>query len=847
MTPEVIYCGFQRIAKQSYGQKDQDAAQSAAEQEVVLTVKLATSDAYEFELSIHKQADIQTLARTIEAVLDDRRIIVACLIDQGSENVLRWADRVLDVLDAQSIVLVLPVNEDKLLRVLQMTPSRPGTPKRPPSRLRQADETDQAPTTPKGSPRPQLEFIHLSNQQIDTPSVMTPAASPSIASPRPGFSEGKRSASRGLRLLRPNGVRQVSDIVTAPSTPTSASYLPPLPASPMPKAVLTTLMRLCSNAIALSGLLRYCARKKTLCEILFWLDSSVSTVDEDYISRIYLSPDAPLRLNIPREVSTTIEARELLKDGSLSWSAEGFLRTEGGLKVLRLESDHVKYYSRASITLTSNLNAERTKFIETMSMALHPEDTSILSLKERQVLGTRQAILEQVYGQYFPNEQDSAAKYFEYTLDQMTKPERDRLANRRSIFGALFDRRSPPAEVSKILPEAESRRPVQPLAKTTIPDAALAKAHVEEVMPMEDADLIGWTDVKDVNHVYQNTTAAGRDRSVTPTSGKIGKIGGLESNGNGGHRIAPQQDHVRPALSRTPSTVSDDTQASPKLTLSETQRADLLKRQTKLRTLLGVAPAEAIHNQSESTLHDYIERSTPVRSPSPTHSINSRFSATSSRISALRQDQSEDNERRMQARRAAKLYAMFGEHADSASSTPSYRNKQGYSRSASYSEHSPRPGSSASQYSPSYSRVPGRPGSISGQSLYSPSTSRNMTPNSILSKSDGRYQPDRQSPRKGLKNSFGMFRSPKPSALSTDILSNFPSPPSTGSPTANTFNRAFPQSGQYTSSLYQDDESILEVDSDEEDDEVEAIVQDVRTNMKLRQLLGNDAPTSTVT
>ncbi|CCG84179.1 protein of unknown function [Taphrina deformans PYCC 5710] len=842
-TPEIIYCGFQRISPVPRSQQYDKAAALAAAQEITIQITLTTPDAYSFAMAIHKQADVQTLARTVESTLVDRRIVVACLVDKGSNNVLRWSDTVNDVLDSTSTVEVIPLFEVDILHTMELVQARPYD--LPRSESRHSQRSVITGGVPNTAPLPQLEFMHLAQMKRAASlrqnkkhinSDMALRQPPRTMSRKGSETQlgGRKMSSKTLRALQPTAVRRPSDI--APDSPSSFYSVspPPLPASPMPDTVMCPLAKICSNSIALLAFCRFCVQKKTFTELLFWLDTTSKFVDEDFVFRVYLSPEAPLRLNIPREITNYTEARELLRAGILAWCEEKFQTSQESLRVKHLETGRTAFYRSATITLAREPQSERKIFISLLSKALDPEDTSILSLKERKTLHTRQAILQQVCAQYFPNNQVDIANYFEYRKEQLTKPERSRLAHRKNVYAGLFDKTSSPASSKSSLnnareviaaPKRAGSLTSRPVSENT-PEAQCTNPSESNSSQLVHKNLEDLT--HNTLHASANlfgTTAAGYDVDTTPSSST--------------------SKHHKTSGSFDSSMLSDDTHNTPGLSSNESHQADVSRRQSKLRSLLGDSPKEIIAQETSILSSDSI--GTPrIRSHSPTPSVVSHLSATSSRMSLTRAEKDEANERRIQARRAAKLYAMFGEHADSASTVPAYRGGNARSRS-SFSDSYQRPGSSASQYSPAFSRAPSRAGSTSAQSLYSP-TSAVLNQSSILSSPDSRYRPDRENNRKTLKRSFGMFRHSKPSSTQAELLSDFPAPPS-----SNDFNRSprgFSRnaSSHQGSAFFQDDASIMEVDSDEEDDdEGDAIVQDVRTNMKLRQLLGNDAPTSTIT
>lgn len=847
--PDVIYCGFTRISPIPRAQYYEKALSPATANEIVLTISILGPDRHNFTASIDKQADLQTLARTVEALLSERHIIVACLIDLGTDNPLRWSDTVDDVLDTDSVVGVIPLSDATLFRTMQMSDTvRPARP----SVERSTTAASTITTKSQSAPLPQLEFIQTAPER---PTLMSPAGSTYGALGRPAADGGylidtalvrrrsdmQKPSLRALRILRPsNGAKRSSSTLPAVE-PFAKTYIPPLPSSPIPKAIQSPLSRICSNSISLLAFFRFCTRKKTLCELLYWLDTSTTLISEDYIHRTYMRNDAPLKLNIPREVSTTIEARELLRDGILAYSEKGFERSPEGLRVQQLQSEKEALFRQAAITLSGPGGDERKKFVDLLAKALDPEDTSILSLKERKSLETRHAVLAQVCGQYFPGNQVDTKNYFEYEEEHMTKPERLRLANRRTVYNGLFDRRLSFKQASQNSVTTRSiKRPLLGAAGGFFKPqpsrvSSFATAQIDEVMPMEDSSITGWTDV-----ASESDPKTLHSRISSRTS-LLQSQDNTSSWPNGAASPTPSQtSHQTQVASMSSSTDLVEFAETTNGTLSaDNRKADLVRRQQKLRNILGASPQEVLDRQGSPQIVGDLRSFGVPRASSPTPSNHSRFTVAShgSRMSLSRAEQDEENERRSQVRRAAKLYAMFGEHTDSPNSVPSYRQRP-RSQQSSQTIFS-RPPSSASQYDASLARTTSR---------ISATSQRDGEPNTPARKQDSRYMPDRNSG--GSRRTFKSFLSKnnKGSPMPPDLLSGFPTPPSAkASPTSPAF-RHHLMRGRFGTSLYGSDESIMEeLGSDEEDDpEGEAIVADCRTNAKLRHLLGNDAPTSTI-
>lgn len=858
MQPEVIYCGFTRISPISREHLYQTAQSNTTSQEIVLTVSIIGPKRYNFTTAIHKQADIQTLARTVETLLSDRKVIVACLIDLGSDNPLRWSDTVDDVLDGDSVVGVIPLSEATLVRTMQLSQVNDLSTRPPVQRSQTAFSRESVKSV--SAPLPQLEFMHITPEkpQLETRrdsiygSVNSPGAESTyyidtaLVRRR---SDMQKPALRALRILRPSSAARTSEIPAV--EPFASTYIPPLPSSPIPKAIQTPLSQICSNSIALLAFFRYCARKKTLCELLYWLDTSSDLINEDYIDRIYLSNEAPLKLNIPREVSTTIEARELLRDGILAYSETGYARAPEGLRVQQIQSESEDLFKQAAITLAGSVKDERKDFVNLLAKALDPENTSILSLKERKSQDTRHALLKQVCGQYFPGEQVDTTNYFDYDEEHLTKPERLRLAHRRTIYAGLFDKRVPSMQSSHLSsrqhnsPRASllSRQNSVSHRRTT---SLRSSAQVGDLMPMEDADVDGWTDVAGERHESKkDTTMPGTpaDSSFTQGSAPHGDSTGQPANSNIGASISSLPAARQRRGSIVSSADSEDNQLVSATNATELRKADLVRRQQKLRNILGASPQAVLDKQNSPQIAGDMSSFGVAGPSSPTPSNMSRFTSASnaSRMSLSRAEQAEEDDRRSQLRRAAKLYAMFGEHADSPNSVPSYRQKLRSTKSSQSMHY--RPLSAASQYDAPTTRSVSR-ASFTSQQIYEPSSSARG--------SDSRYMPDRSSGGRKTFRSFMMKKNPKDSPGTSDLLSDFPTPPSaTVSPTSPAFRHNFTKHHQFGGSLYGDDESIMEeLGSDDEDEEGdpegEAIVADVRTNAKLRHLLGTDAPTSTV-
>lgn len=848
--PDVIYCGFTRISPVPRAQYYEKPHSPPSAQEIVLTVSVIGPHRYNFTAAIHKQADVQTLARTVEALLAERRIIVACLIDLGSDNPLRWSDMIDDVLDGDSVVGVIPLSEATLVRTLHLTQSSSARP----SNVRSTTTLSTVTTKSLSAPLPQLEFMHAGPAR---PQLTSRSGSSSSLGP-PNFLTGdstylidtalvrrrsdmQKPSIRALRILRPTSAQKRSSGLPAVE-PFAKTYIPPLPSSPIPKAIQSPLSRICSNSISLLAFFRFCTRKKTLCELLYWLDTSTSLISEDYIHRTYMSLDAPLRLNIPREVSTTIEARELLRDGILAYSEKGFEHSPEGLRVQKLQSEREALFRQAAITLSGTAGNERRNFVDLLAKALDPEDTSILSLKERKSLDTRHAILAQVCAQYFPGKQVNTNTYFEYEEEHLTKPERLRRVNRRTAYAGLFDKRSSPRQVSQSSIPQITRPTASPLSRSGFGQpsrvSSYASAQIGEVMPMEDSSITGWTEVAGDGSRPEAETSISR---VTSRAGRVRESDKSVAASSPGRVTSPNLSsvsHKRDSDSISSSGDATGSETAP-ASGSETRKADLVRRQQKLRNILGASPQDVLDKQGGSPrlVGDLSSFGVP-RAASPTPSTVSRFTTASrgSIVSLSRAEKDEEEDRRSQIRRAAKLYAMFGEHADSSASIPSYRQNARSHKSQSLLS---RPQSSASQYDLTPARSASR-ASFTSQ--------RNHEPTTPVKSHDGRYLPDRNSGGRRTLRSF-LTRNNSGSPMPPDLLSGFPTPPSaTASPTSPAFRTHLTCSKFGGASLYGDDESIMEeLGSDDEDDpEGDAIVADCRTNAKLRHLLGNDAPTSTI-
>ena len=862
IAPEIVFCGFQRMSTVSHDQYYKRQASLAEATEITITISI--NDGHTFHTPIHKQADIQTLARTIEGLLAERRLVVACLIDLGSDNILRWSDTVENVLDSDSVVGVIPLSKQTLMRTTQPTHSANET--------IDVDNTRGRPLS-STSPIPQMEFIQV------TPVLTRPGSYPGSI-PRSESDEknvsrrktdGQRSSTKALKALKANAKR-LSDLAIHPPTvePYAETWLPPLPMSPIPKAVQSRLTQICSNAVLLLNFARYCARKKTLCELLCWLDTT-HNVSEDYIGRIYLDREAPLKLNLPREVSTAVEARELLRDGALAWSETGFEVSQEGLTAKLVETENPNLFRAAAIVFTSPSTAQRKSFLEYLTKALDPKDVSILPLKDRTTTATRQAVLNQVCNQFFVGDQIHSQNYFEYGEFHMTKPERTRRGSKRITYG-VDDKKISPASSVLLLPLApatmeeyvktqSSSSPAQSFktasSLTQVESKADPSASVRESMTLSDHDTTPTQSVKDIpEDRYANGISINGPSNSIRKAQKLSSILGHTVDANGVVRsgtAAPVKrmvSHDR-SFSMASSILSDDSATV------DAPQEDSMKRQTKLRAMLGLSSQEIQKVQAKE----------PKRSSSPTPSIASRMSAQSGRYSVTshmsRAERDEASDRRLQARKAAKLYAKYG----------SENMPQALRTRKSVSDFDPalsRPGSSASIYSTA--SFTARTGSA--RSLYTPT-------------GPGRYKPDRgQLPQSGLRlRSFSLFKNGRREPSSNyddedrDSISDFPpKSPSISQRSPKHYTNGFevpPIPAKYKTDPHDinlddpnhdpehqgrdridslpsmksprdhDDLAFLEEDEEEdEDEEGEAIVQDVRTNMKLRQLLGNDAPTS---
>jgi hypothetical protein len=123
-----------------------------------------------------------------------------------------------------------------------------------------------------------------------------------------------------------------------------------------------------------------------------------------------------------------------------------------------------------------------------------------------------------------------------------------------------------------------------------------------------------------------------------------------------------------------------------------------------------------------------------------------------------------------------------------------------------------------------------------------PSSRFSILPDRSASRASG-YTPDRGEKRSSFVRSLfshsnGSSTSVKSNSVADSLDTLHPTRSRSGSVTSHMSRMPVPSTlGDY---------DHISEDEDEEDEEGEAIVNDVRTNMKLRQLLGNDAPTSTM-
>ncbi len=217
-------------------------------------------------MTIHKQADIHTLVRTIENRLVERRTLVACLVDLTADVPLRWSDTIDDILDSTSVVGVIPM-----------------------------------PYYSNFLPASKNSGIH-SNRVVQL-----------------GSSEFT------LRRMKSASFTKMPQTQSVPYRSFSS---PVESAVGVPSG--NRLSEICSNSILLLAFCRYAARKKILPELLFYLDTCSSGVHEDYLYPLYLDDGAPLKLNVPRETTTVDEAMDVLTGGILQWASEGFELSEEG-------------------------------------------------------------------------------------------------------------------------------------------------------------------------------------------------------------------------------------------------------------------------------------------------------------------------------------------------------------------------------------------------------------------------------------------------------------------------------------------------------------------------------------
>ncbi|ORY76955.1 hypothetical protein BCR37DRAFT_155793 [Protomyces lactucae-debilis] len=751
VAPEVVYVGFSRIAGTSHHADYQEKIKHSESQEIHVAVTVAIPDQppFEFATPIHKQADLQTLARVIEANLAERNLVVACLIDQESSNVLRWADIVGDVLDSDSRVYVLPMTEETIEETLALG-------RRPSS-----------PTNFIHSPT-QMEFIQIRRP----PSVMSASSS------------GRTAARNRVSLLQMHHER-------------GGSSSPTLPASGDPTSSAYRLATLSSNAISLLAFLRFCRQKRTLLEVLFWLDTSIHYT-EDYVERLYMSSNAPLKLNLPREVSGITEARQLLKDGLLAWSLDTFETSSENARVKQIQHARPHVYKKAEL-LFMGQSAEREQFLALLTQALDPEDTTILSLRERSEVATKAAILGQVCDQYFPGQIPTKQYFAPVPVQQLTRPERLRQAKRNALYGELL-------KTSPLLPSQTNEQ----ARLEQIADEALSAARLAD--PVEDEVEVD----ADEETLEEVSTSGDRPENVKNTGDRAKKLSSLL-----GHDVV-----VNDPLSAQSSPISSSFSPIARTAPDQETLLGKLKRRKEVRSVsTRTVPLDFESSALDQTkvFRQPVSRKPSIvslRPPSPTLSIGSRFSQTTTGSFLSRQESDADAARRSQQRRAAKLYAMFGENASGASVPHFQRRAMGPPDvRTSFDQRRERPRSNSR-----FSLLPDR--SSSRASAYTPDRGekRSGFMRSIFSHPNGSSTSIKS--HTGSVESFGMALHPTRSR-SGSVVSHMSRMPMA--------------SGLGDTGHISEDE-----DEDEDDEEGEAIVNDVRTNMKLRQLLGNDAPTSTM-
>lgn len=827
--PEVIYVGFKRISSISQAQQLKLAEASAATQDLLITVSVLDHTRYTFTTTISRHADISTLARSIEMVLTAQRTAVACLVDLGSDNILRWTDAVDDVLDGDSIVGVLPLTPAAVMGSTTGQNDRPS-----PSRSRtssllclSAPSSSTVPQSEFGAPSDEKTRGAADEQQMRPPLVgrqsnpnmrsMSWRSTRKAEPPSPNVSNGKV-----MPAMQAYDIAPVTDIHRIPRSPDR----------------VRKLLEVTHNAILLRDFCRFCARRRTLIELLFWLDTATA-YDETYVERVYLRRDAVLHLNMPPDVHKVDQARLLLQEGALAWCFELFEASYEGAHTTLIQTEQPALYARAQIELRGLQDDSRQQFVKLLSQVLNPADTTILALKERKEVRTRQSILDRICEQYLPDNQVDTRRYFELREEHMTLPERNRLTKRRIAFGGLFDQR--PGRTSEessvvrgILPRIRSDRhdarsimsetPAatfyehtrdflddaravdlemrmsrfnSPLTTPHIraPETPLTDGVIAETMqPTDDVEAAEDDDddaslASDLSLDSQAERAQALRMQKLQTAQKLSSLLGMQVGTDGSvYREATprastsESGRKRPSTGRSAKTrsISGASNASPVMKspsdaassiigmdeMSASRRAEIVKRQNKLRNVLGInlkmehdrviddtaSIAESVDAQSfrmgrqrtPSVAGSRLERS-------PNGSIRSRFSNKSGYSTMSRATRDADAERRLQARKAAKLYAQFGSHTTERKGTHlGYANAKSVKtrQSIENMRNGQRRETAMSQYAPSIAH-----------SNYAPSIGRaSISGRSIGGAHGGRYMPDRAPASSGNQQSLQQNR-----------------------------------------------------------------------------------------
>ncbi|BFZ54705.1 hypothetical protein PYCC9005_001742 [Savitreella phatthalungensis] len=868
--PEVVYVGFTRISAISKEHEARLVAQEATSKDVLIAVCLLQDDHYKFTTSIGRQDSIQALARTLEANLVGRNITVACLVDLGSDNVLRWSDTVDDVLDQDSVVGLMPVNR-AVAASLHM-PTMVGA---------------MSSARYNSAPIPQEEF----------PDPKPRSASVDYT--------GMRRPSQTLRarLKRKESVTSIASRVTPAMQVYNMAPIIPLPASTNESNDLvrrrSQLQDVKSNAFMLRDFCRFCARKRSLLELLFWLETAVEDHDPDYIDRLFIRPDAPLRLNLPTELTGISDARALVQDGQLLWSFGLFEQASEGAHTVLLQVEHPDLYQQAAMRLRGT--AGRENFINLMTQALSPDDTTILSHRERKETRTRQSILERLCDQFFPNSQIDSRGYFELREEHMTLPERTRLDKRRAAFGQLDGsdglslqavprvfvqgRAAQPAIAAEFYDRTsdflDDARAVD-LNPATV--ATISQPANETNVPLEQTqDNTEYELDSDATSLMTDDSDKSRLLNLRSQrllkAQKLSSLLGLQVDQNG-HVTSTSAPHERRGLPRA---ISGGVDADE---LSASRRAEIVKRQHKLRSVFG-SPSNMIPSPAtvKDTENAGVRRSSVVgssiksRAKSPAASTRSRRSDLSDFSAVSRQTRDADVERRAQARKLAKLYAQFGDHTSRDNNHGDAHlgystNQRSLLRGRASINDLRRPETSMSNYAHSIGRssiggrstktgmagryLPDRGGPAHQHSLQQSRLLNFFNPSSQQATRRGSRS---QQPQQASEHSEHQPRSPlmhdnaSSSTLPLDpyavgaVVHSTVVEPLLASPSINSFveanqqpTRASFDSEDGQGEDFHDIEEEEEEEEEDEDDEGEAIVQDVKTRMKLRQMLGHDAP-----